>query len=240
MHSLQANHPFEEKILKRDKTGSTTNLWTHLSSSHPSIHQELRPQRVSNPLTNFFSKEEKYPKRSSELTKDKCLSLIVKTDMPFAVIEHPEIESFCSYFAECKVTLPSASTLRRALSTKFIDEKDQIRELFRPIQKVSLTVDTWTTTNHISVLGITIHWIDNGWTLHERVLSVEELAESHAGEHMAEVLYRVLVDYNLRDKVNFTKIYISLIYKLIYSLCLCRCVRSLPTMRAIIQVWRKS
>ena len=67
---------------------------------------------------------------------------------------------------------------------------------------MSLTLDTWTTTNHLVILGITIHWIDNMWNLHECVLSVEELRGSHGGAYMARVLHEVLVDYSLMDKVR--------------------------------------
>ena len=47
------------------------------------------------------------------------------------------------------------------ISTKFDGEKVKTRQLFQPIEKVSLTVDTWTTTNRVVILGITIHWIDD-------------------------------------------------------------------------------
>ena len=67
---------------------------------------------------------------------------------------------------------------------------------------MSLTVDTWTTKNHLSILGIMIHWIDHMWNLHECVLDVEELCGSHGGAYMANVLHEVLVDYNLTDKVR--------------------------------------
>ena len=39
----------------------------------------------------------------------------------------------------------------------FEDERDKVRELLRPIERVSLTADTWTTTNNVAILGITIH-----------------------------------------------------------------------------------
>ena len=45
----------------------------------------------------------------------------------------------------------------------FEDERDKVRELLRPIERVSLTTDTWTTTNNVAILGITIHWIDDMW-----------------------------------------------------------------------------
>ena len=67
---------------------------------------------------------------------------------------------------------------------------------------MSVIVDTWTTTNHLAIIGITIHWIDDMWSLHECVLAVEELRGSHGGAYMAKILHEVLVDYNLTDKVG--------------------------------------
>ena len=61
----------------------------------------------------------------------------------------------------------------------FEDERDKVRELLRPIERVSLKIDTWTTTNNVEILGITIHWIDDMWRLHEQVIVVEELGVSH-------------------------------------------------------------
>ena len=40
------------------------------------------------------------------------------------------------------------------------------------------------------------------WNLHEHVLGVEELCESHGGTHIAKVLHEVLVHYNLTEKVT--------------------------------------
>ena len=54
---------------------------------------------------------------------------------------------------------------------------------------MSLTVDTWTTTNRVAILGIMIHWIDDLYNFHECVLAVKELRESHGGAHMTKVLF---------------------------------------------------
>ena len=74
--------------------------------------------------------------------------------------------------------------------------------IVRPIEKVSLTVDTWSTTNHLAIIGITIHWIDDMWKLHECVLAIKELSGSHGGIYMEKVLHEVLIHYNLTDKVR--------------------------------------
>ena len=70
------------------------------------------------------------------------MDLIIKTDTAFATLENHEFEAFCSYFAKCDVSLQSGNTLRRGISTKFDGKKVKTRQLFRPIVKVSLTVDT--------------------------------------------------------------------------------------------------
>ena len=71
---------------------------------------------------------------------------------------------------------------------------------FKQIEKVSLTMDTWTTTNRLAILGVTIQWIDDMWNLHERVLAIEELCEFHGAAHMAKVLHEILIDYNLMGR----------------------------------------
>ena len=73
---------------------------------------------------------------------------------------------------------------------------------------MSLTIDTWTTTNNVTIFGITIHWIDDMWRLHEQVLAVEELGVSHRGIILAEVVHRVLEEYDLTQKVSKHEFYL--------------------------------
>ena len=58
-----------------------------------------------------------------------------------------------------------------------------------------------TTNNHISLLGITVHWIDDEWMLQECVLALEKLDGEHSGEYLAKVLRMVLKDLSLEKKV---------------------------------------
>ena len=72
---------------------------------------------------------------------------------------------------------------------------------------MSLTTNTWTTTNNVAILGIIIHSIDDMWRLHEQVLAVEELGISHRGIIFAEVVHRVLEEYDLTQKLSKHKFY---------------------------------
>ena len=93
-------------------------------------YRDLKPSSNLNPLTNFFSKKSKYLGRTQELAKERCIDLITKTDTPFATLENPEFEAFCSYFAQCDVSLPSGNTLQCGVLTKFDDEKVKTRQQF--------------------------------------------------------------------------------------------------------------
>ena len=84
----------------------------------------------------------------------------------------------------------------------FEDERDKVRELLQLIERVSLIIDTWITTNNVAILGITIHWIDDMWRLHEQVLVVEDLGVLHQGTILVEVVHRVLEEYDLTQKVS--------------------------------------
>ena len=90
----------------------------------------------------------------------------------------------------------------------FEDKRDKVRELLQPIERVSLITNTWTTTNNVAILGITIHWINDMWRLHEQVLAIEELGVSHQGIILAEMVHRVLEEYNLTQKVSKHEFYL--------------------------------
>ena len=90
---------------------------------HCSIYKDLKPSGNLNPLTNFFSKKDKYLGRTQELVKERCIDFIIQTDTACATHENPEFEAFCSYFAQCDVSLSSGNTLRCGIFIKFDGEK---------------------------------------------------------------------------------------------------------------------
>ena len=101
---------------------------------------------------------------------------------------------------------------------------------------MSLTIDGWTTDNHISLLGITVHWINNEWMLRERVLALEKLEGEHSGEYLAKVLRTVLKEFSLEKKVQIvTFCYHSCLQLLtiLRNMLGCRYVRSQRTMQVI-------
>ena len=188
--------------MKRDRSNSTIKLWKHLEKFHIKIYKQLRSFVAPNTLNDYFSKTSKFVSKSPEQIEKECIDLIVKKDAPFILLDHPQFKRFFNYLAQCEAYISSSMSRRPVLEKVFEDERDKLRELLRPIERVSLITDTWTTINNVAVLGITIYWIDDMWKLQEKVLSVEELGASHQGAILTDVLYRVLKEFDLAQKVS--------------------------------------
>ena len=114
--------PSKEVKVKRNKSNSTIKLWNHLEKFYIEIYKQLRPSAVPNTLTVYFSKPSKFVSRTPELTKKECIDLIVKTDAPFTLLDHPQFKRFCNYLSQCEAGIPSSMFGRRGLEKVFEDE----------------------------------------------------------------------------------------------------------------------
>ena len=97
------------------------------------------------------------------------------------LLNHHQFKEFYINLVQGKARIPSHNSKRQGMEKLLEDERHKIRELLQLIERVSLTRDTWTTTNNVEIIGITIHWINDMWRLHEQVLAIEELGVSHQG-----------------------------------------------------------
>src|SRR4051812_9723732 len=67
--------------------------------------------------------------------------------------------------------------------------------------KVSFTADMWTSTlSSEAYLGLTIHYIDENWTLRHFLLDIIPFKIRHTGINMASAINSVLSEFNLVGK----------------------------------------
>jgi hypothetical protein len=68
--------------------------------------------------------------------------------------------------------------------------------------RFSLTADMWTSTiNHEAFLGLTIHYIDPEWKLHNFLLDIIPFKISHSGINIAHEIMKVLDEFNISNKI---------------------------------------
>lgn len=69
------------------------------------------------------------------------------------------------------------------------------------VEKISITIDAWTSPMKQDFLGVTAHWIDEQWKQQEMVLGFESLSGPHTGENLSAALICVLDTYGVGAKV---------------------------------------
>ena len=89
--------PLKEIKVKRDRSSSTIKLWKHLERFHVEIYKQLMPSNAPNTLIDYFSKTSKFSCKNSEQTKKECIDLIIKTNAPFMLLDHPQFKRFFDY-----------------------------------------------------------------------------------------------------------------------------------------------
>lgn len=70
-------------------------------------------------------------------------------------------------------------------------------------EKISFTIDGWTSSNNVSFLGITAHLITNEWELKSLLLDFIKLDGPHSGDNIKVAFLKSLSSYNIESKVSF-------------------------------------
>ncbi len=64
-------------------------------------------------------------------------------------------------------------------------------------------INAWTSSNCISFLGITAHWISDKWELKSLLLDFIKLEGPHTGINIKEAFLKSLSNFNIEFKVSF-------------------------------------
>jgi hypothetical protein len=90
----------------------------------------------------------------------------------------------------------------RRLEEMYNQQKAAFKEkLYTFKSKYSITCDVWTSKNHLSFCGMTIHYIDDEWKIHENLLAFKYLEGDHDGLNLSTALIEVLEDYGIADRL---------------------------------------
>lgn len=73
-------------------------------------------------------------------------------------------------------------------------------ELATTCQTIALSLDVWTSKNHIPILVIG-HWLTEEFEYREKVLEFKELRGPHSGENLAAAIQALLIELNLERKL---------------------------------------
>ena len=78
---------------------------------------------------------------------------------------------------------------------------EKLKEKFKEIEKLNVTVDLWSSPNSKAIMGVTAHWVDKEWNLQDLLLDAVEVKGRHDGENLSSHLSTSMEHYDSVEKV---------------------------------------
>lgn len=168
-----------------DQKGSTSHLHKHFKAKHLALYVELFPDEKDatlQPTIRAFAVNGTSVGFNLDDFYDLLIRWVVYEDIPFRALESTHLQNVMSYLNH-RAVLPHHVTVSRKIDAMYNRLQPQVRALLHAVtSKLSATTDLWTSPNKHAFSCVTIHWIDDNWTLRSCILGFEPVIGSYTSE----------------------------------------------------------
>jgi hypothetical protein len=177
------------------KSGNSS-IERHLTSKHCIVIQKVRKQ-----TTLKFKCKDPWPAKEKEERDDAVITWIIADQQSFRVVENEKFVNMMNVF-DPRYKIPDRHQIKEMTVQEFNKRRLNIHYDLKKIPgKVSFTADMWTSTlSSEAYLGLTIHYIDENWTLRRFLLDIIPFKTRHTGINMASAINSVISEFNLVSK----------------------------------------
>jgi hypothetical protein len=179
-----------------EKTGIST-LKKHLYYKHNIIIDKIKNTQT----TLNFPRVDPWPITEQQVRNKAFVDWIISDLQPFQIVENPHFIYMFKIF-DPRYQVPNRQNLKEMVVNKFNTIRKNIGAFMAQIPgKLALTADMWTSkfTND-AFLGLTVHYIDQGWKLQNFLLDIISFTKRHTGINIATSINNVLNDFHLQEK----------------------------------------
>lgn len=121
-------------------------------------------------------------------------------NVPFNKLESPYFRGLMGYANGAIIesgSLPTHSTMREWIVRSFNRHKGVVTELLScSLSRISISFDAWTSRKFTSLLGLTVHFLDDEGKFRTFLLGLPQIEGRHSGENLAD---RV----SLEDRIGY-------------------------------------
>ena len=140
--------------------------------------------------------------RQKELTAA-VAKFIVTGLRPIYIVEEKGFRDMIKAFDQ-RYTLPCRKTFSTTVIPRMyetVKEQTVLPRLERA-SSVAITTDMWTSRAADQYIGVTVHFIDDDWSMGSFTLENSELPPPHDNEHISEVLKNIFTEWKLEEKIS--------------------------------------
>ncbi|XP_074550123.1 E3 SUMO-protein ligase ZBED1-like [Halichoeres trimaculatus] len=198
---------------------NTTNLFYHLQKKHEREYTDIQKFRLSKErsetgpcrakkryytqrsLQESFARGTPYDKNSRrhQQLSDGVTRLICKGGLPIELVDKPVFRELME-LADPRYIMPSRKHFTRVeVPRLYAERRTEVAREINRVAHYSLTTDLWTSRQTEPYMCITIHFIDNDWTLCSRCLQTAYFPQDHTGAMIAQGLTDALESWGLEE-----------------------------------------
>ena len=110
----------------------------------------------------------------SDVLEKLYINFLTSSNQSFRLVECSAFRSLLSFLNEdVEVWLPSANVINTWLLRQYSHKKEQIQaRLWNAYTQIHLSLDLWTSLNHLAILGVTASFISDSSALESFVLTL--------------------------------------------------------------------
>jgi len=129
--------------------------------------------------------------------------MVVIDEHSFFVVANEGLRGFVSVACPQFVShVPSCFNVARDCKKLYHCGKDALKTTLKGLKsRITLTTDCWTSVQNLNYLCLTIHFIDDEWTLYKRISNFK-LMDSHKGKEIGKFIEICVIDWGIEDKLS--------------------------------------
>ncbi|KAM0664385.1 hypothetical protein ACQRIU_006967 [Beauveria bassiana] len=128
-------------------------------------------------------------------------------NVPFHKLESPHFRELMAYANSSIVdsgSLPTHTTIREWILRSFSRYKGIVTELLgRSLSRINVSFDAWSSRKFTSLLGLTVHFIDDEGVFRTFLLGLPRIEGRHSGENLAERVSEIIHEYGFENRVGY-------------------------------------
>jgi hypothetical protein len=118
---------------------------------------------------------------------------IIMHEYPFQIVEHDYFVDFIKSLW-LSFSMKSHVTVRNDIMDIYMEKNEKLYAHLKIVCcKFSATMDMWTSRQNKAYMGVTLHWIDDEWHIHKRIVGLFHVEGWHTGKKLALTFSEVMI-----------------------------------------------
>ena len=182
---------------------NTKSMWNHIKAKHPAATPRgdtasAGPAKMAQPTIVQAIRK---PQMSTSKLESchRHLALMCARDLrPLSIVEGDGFRGFV-HAINADYKLPTRKTIKLYLTRIYEEEKGELIDTLKGVDKVSLTSDLWTSNAQEGYITVTCHYINGSWELCHEVLTTRRFHERHTAINIAQEFKAIVAEFGIRE-----------------------------------------